>query len=213
MRGSPGWTVDTITIPSAGFAENFDTVTPPALPAGWSVETIGDWFTADDFPANTPPNVVHTWDTPVPSDRQLTSPSVAIPAGGGALLGFFHAYDMEVDAQLNPLDFGQLEISIGGGPFQEFLAAGGVFLTNGYNFGDRWSDTTDGVFLQTTATLPPGAAGQSVRLRWRFVTENTDNGFPNDGWRVDTVLPAQLPAHRGGQRRKSDHLRQLLHHR
>ena len=192
-QGFSGWTVDTVSITLAGFAENFDTVNPPALPAGWTGENVGDWFTVDDLQANTPPNVVHTWESNVPSDRQLTSPSVAIPAGGGTL-SFFHAYNMEFDVDLGPLDYGTLEIAIGGGPFQEFVAAGGVFVTGGYNFGNRWSGSTAGVFGLTSATLPPSAAGQSVRFRWRFVTDNTDvNGQANDGWRVDTVSLLSCP--------------------
>ena len=84
---------------------------------------------------------------------------------------------------------------MGGGAFTDILAAGGSFVTGGYNktistsflspIAGRmaWSGTSSG-FITTTANLPPLAAGQSVKFRFRMAS---DCSVAGNGWRVDTV--------------------------
>src|SRR5581483_7245983 len=108
------------------------------------------------------------------SDNSLTSPSFMI-ASTNAQLTFRHYYSAE-----NTYDGGVLEISINGGAFTDILTAGGTFGGNsGYtqtispSFSNplagrqAWSGDSGG-FVPVTVTLPASAAGQSVRLRWRF---------------------------------------------
>ncbi len=92
-----GWRVDTISI-TDGFhvlrgggavpcAENFDGVTPPALPTGWTATTAIDctgtpssdpWVTSNAGtpapPADTPPNAAFTNDPNCISDERLDAP-------------------------------------------------------------------------------------------------------------------------------------------
>ncbi|MCV4754180.1 hypothetical protein OFC37_32455, partial [Escherichia coli] len=86
-------------------------------------------------------------------------PTIAI-SSAAATLSFRHSYDTEAG-----WDGGVLEISINGGAFQDILAAGGSFITNGYN-GQLGSGTNNPIanrnawngnslgYLTTTARLP-----------------------------------------------------------
>jgi hypothetical protein len=92
-------------------------------------------------------------------------------------------------------DGGVLEIKIGGGSFQDILAAGGSFVQNGYDhtidggFGSpiagrqAWSGSSGGYVL-TIAQLPAAANGQMVVLRWRMGSDSSNSGT---GWRIDDV--------------------------
>ncbi len=97
-------------------------------------------------------------------------------------------------------DGGVLEISINGGPFADFVVAGGSFIAGGYtdtidtDFGNplagrpAWSGSSGG-FILTRAMLPPAAAGQSVQLRW--VAGYDDSVSPTGaGWRIDDLAIA-----------------------
>jgi hypothetical protein len=58
------------------FAENFDGVVSPALPAGWTVSSSGaggPWATTTSA-ADTPPNSAFVHDPSSPSDNSLVSP-------------------------------------------------------------------------------------------------------------------------------------------
>ena len=46
-----------------------------------------------------------------------------------------------------------------------------------------WSGTNSG-FVTTTVTLPPAASGQTIQLRWRAGTDESNGG---GGWWVDTM--------------------------
>lgn len=191
--GFSGWSLDSVSIPTAGFGQNFDTVTPPALPPGWTAGNVGDWVT-DPTGSDSPPNDAHADELPYPDDRSLISPPIAIPTTGTATLTFRNRYDMETDLTGVAVDFGTLEISIAGGPFQDILAAGGAFGSGGYDHNGNtvWGGLSN-AYVTTVATLPPSANGQSVQLRWRFVTDATENGLPNDGWRIDAITLATCP--------------------
>ena len=86
----------------------------------------------------------------------------------------------------NGIDGMVLEIKVGGGPFQDILSAGGNFEEGGYNGKIRtgfsnplegraaWIGLSDGTpgfpaYRDTVVNLPPGAAGQTVQLRWVVV--------------------------------------------
>ena len=179
-------------------SKNFDGVTPPALPAGWVATNAQGpaplWVTSNTGvpspPADSLPNAAFVDDPAVISDKLLDSPTIAIFPSGGAQLTFRQNRDLE-----STFDGGVLEISIGGGAFQDILAAGGSFATNGYNatisssFGSpiagrqAWSGVSGG-FITSTANLPAAAAGQNIVLRWRMCS---DNSVSHTGWRVDNV--------------------------
>jgi hypothetical protein len=124
------------------------------------------------------------------SDKRLDSPSIAIQAAG-ARLSFRQNRNLE-----SGFDGGVLEISVNGGAFQDIVAAGGSFVSGGYNgtisssFSNplagrqAWTGTTSGAFVTTIVTLPAAAAGQNIQLRWRM---GSDTSVSHQGWRIDTI--------------------------
>jgi len=178
----------------------FDGSTPPTLPAGWvAANAINPdgilWVTSNSGvpspPADSLPNAAFINDPAVISDKRLDSPTIAIFPSGGAQLTFRQNRDLE-----STFDGGVLEISIAGGAFQDILAAGGSFVTGGYNatistsYGSpiagrqAWSGVSGG-FITSTGNLPAAAAGQNIVLRWRMAS---DNSVSHTGWRVDNVV-------------------------
>ncbi len=191
----------TVGVPTVTFAENFDGVTAPGLPAGWTVAQVSggtNWVNTTNTP-DTPPNVMYAADpTSVGGGTDLTSPLIPI-SSQAATVTFRHRFDSEAG-----WDGGLFEVSIGGNPFQDILVAGGSFVQNGYNstlgvntagnspFGGRqaWSGDSGG-YITSVIRLPASANGQNVRLKWRFgADDNTTGNGPNPGWYVDTISVA-----------------------
>jgi len=180
--------------PGVGYQENFDDVSAPFLPAGWTatlvVGPVGarPWRTVTtDF--YTAPNSMFSPDAGEIRDSVLDSPGIPI-VSAEALLLFRNRYVLEKDN-----DGGVLEIKIGDGPFQDILDAGGSFAEGGYNgtisrnFGSpiagrrAWTDVSAG-FVPTTVNLPPAAAGQTIVIRFRLAT---DRSLGNLGQWIDAV--------------------------
>ncbi|MDQ6655474.1 MAG: dockerin type I repeat-containing protein [Verrucomicrobiota bacterium] len=181
------------------FSENFDSVTPPALPNGWTADQGTNaggsplWVTSNSgVPApvaDSAPNSAFTPDPATVLDNRLYSPVVTYSSG--AKLNFRHNYAFEAT-----YDGGVLEMAVAGGAFADILAAGGTFAVGGYNqaalsssFSNplagraAWSGSSAG-FVTTTVNLPASAAGQPVQFRWRM---GSDTSVGSSGWRVDTV--------------------------
>lgn len=193
--GTPGTTI-----------ENFDGVTAPALPAGWTtVQTGGPaaWVTSTANTPNSAPNSAYAPDVTTSGESSLVSPVVT--AGAGSQVKFRHKYNLE-----NTWDGGVLEIKIGAGAFQDILAAGGSFVEGGYdaalgNFSScsatpnplatrsAWTGNQFGTYKTTTANLPASAAGQQVQFRWRLGTDCTVAATAPNGWHIDNIeLPGQF---------------------
>ena len=177
--------------------ENFDNVTPPALPPGWTAGNVIDpdgilWQTSNSGnpspPADSPPNAAWINDPDTISDKHLDSPPIIIDQLENAGLTFRNNYGLQ-----NTFDGGVLEVSIDGGPFQDILAAGGFFGQGGYNETistccgnplagrQAWTGSSGG-FIETDVALP--FQGHTIVLRWRMAS---DSGGSGQGWRVDTV--------------------------
>jgi hypothetical protein len=182
-----------VGVPSNVAAENFDNVAAPAVPSGWTVTQVQggvNFLSTTELP-DTAPNAMFALDPPTNGGgTDLTSPPLVVSAQA-ATVTFQNRYDTEAN-----WDGGVLEISIGGGDFQDIIAAGGRFITGGYNgvlgtstnnpLNGRaaWTGSSGGVYITTSVQLPPAAAGQTVRLKWRF---GADNNGAVTGWFVDTV--------------------------
>ena len=177
-------------VPHAVLSENFDSVTAPALPSGWTTSGSGatPWAGTTAL-RDTLPNSVFASDTTTISDNSLVSPVFAI-ATPAAQLTFRHNYTFE-----NTFDGGVLEISVNGGVFTDILAAGGSFIAQGYNqtIDTRYSNPlagrqawsgTSSAFVTSIVNLPPSVAGQNVQLRWRL---GCDSSVGSTGWYVDTI--------------------------
>jgi hypothetical protein len=117
----------------ADFTENFDGVTPPNLPAGWTaVNALGSdplWVTTTTSSDSAPNNAFVGDMGDVNSDKRLESPPIPI-ASTSAVLTFRNNYNLV--GLVGGGDAGVLEISIAGGAFQDILAAGGSFVGGGY---------------------------------------------------------------------------------
>jgi hypothetical protein len=185
------------------FSENFDGVSAPALPPQWtSAVTSGvqsNWTTTNGG-SDTGPNSVFAPDTGSATQTELTSPSFSV-LSASAQLTFRHNYNLAMRAISHPrstnyYDGGALQISIGGGAFSDILAAGGSFVTGGYNCTlsagtanplagtQAWGGNSGG-WLTTTVNLPASAAGQNVQLKWVLATGvNTSVAA---GWFVDSI--------------------------
>ena len=186
-------------VPVVTFTQNFDGVTAPALPSGWTSSVSGgsNWVTSTAF-RDTAPNAAWVSEPTNAGLSELTSPVIPITTAAAKLV-FKNFYNCECDPVIktNAYDGGVLEIKIGGGAFTDILSAGGSFATNGYN---RKIDPTDnnpldgrqcwsglsGGFLNTIVNLPASAAGQNVQFKWRFGTDS-GNGYGAGGWYIDSV--------------------------
>jgi hypothetical protein len=187
------------------FAENFDAVSPPTPPDGWtSVDLKGGsgWTTVSGV-SDTPPNSVFCPDLDYPDELTLVSPVITLP-NSPSQLSFRQNFNLE-DAFVG----GVLEIKIGNGAFQDIVAAGGVFLAGGYveqlqagsdppggqnPLANRnaWSGTSDG-FMTTLVNLPSAAQGQNIQLEWICGTDkgNEPSGSDAEGWWIDSIVISQ----------------------
>nr|MDQ3373185.1 M36 family metallopeptidase [Acidobacteriota bacterium] len=199
LTSSLGATSFTRTIivgtPVITFTENFDGVTAPALPTGWTTTQTGAgtlFVTSSNTTDSAPNSVFTTNPSTVGGGADLISPEIQISALA-ATVTFRNKYDTEAG-----WDGGVLEISINGGAFQDILTAGGSFVEGGYNgtLGEStvnplanrqaWTGNS-GSFVTTTARLPATAKGQKIRLRFRL---GADNNTAGTGWNIDTIKVA-----------------------
>jgi serine protease AprX len=183
--------------------ENFDGVTPPALPPDWSATNAQGqpplWVTSNSGvptpPADTLPNAAFIDDPAVVSDKRLDSPHFTFFEVFSARLTFRHNFNFEASDTNTNLGFdgGVLELSTDGGNTFQDITAVGSFLMGGYNrtiSTDRgspisgrqaWSGNSEG-FITTVVNLPFVIA--DGRVRWRMASDTSGS---NEGWRVDTV--------------------------
>ncbi len=192
---------------STVFTQNFDSVATPSLPAGWTTSASGaqsNWVTSTAV-ADTAPNAAFSPDPGSVGVNELDTPSVAINSSV-ARLTFRQNYSLAVSTTNNSIgyDGGVLEIAIGGGSYTDIVAAGGAFVSGGYNTtlsGDfsnplagrqAWSGNS-GAFATTVVNLPATAAGQSIQLRWRCASGNTPGSVTSSGtlayWNFDGSTP------------------------
>jgi hypothetical protein len=188
-------------VPIVPFSESFDGVTAPALPAGWtrSVITGGSNWVSTTASRDSSPNAMFAFESTNAGVAELTSPAFPITSSTAQLV-FRNSYNSEIDPTnlTKAYDGGVLEIKVGTAAFQDILAAGGSFVTGGYQ---RTIDPTDdnpldnrqcwsgnsGGFITTIVNLPASAAGKNIQLKWRFGTD-TDNAYGSGGWYIDSVV-------------------------
>ncbi len=158
-----------------GATQNFDGVTAPALPVGWTQTNSSantGWVTTT-VNAVSAPNSVFAPD-PAASGEATLETSANITSAS-AQLSFSNRFSTE-----NGYDGSVLEIKIGGGVYQDILAAGGSFVSGGYtrallggtSLGTRQAWTgSNGTGFTTLVNLPAAANGQTIGLRWRTVSD------------------------------------------
>jgi hypothetical protein len=174
--------------------QNFDAAPAPALPSGWSstADGAGSGWNSDASHPLSVPNAAFAADVNAVGNSHLDSPPTLANAANSTF-SFRHVYQTEAG-----FDGGVLEISIAGGPFQDFLSAGGSFVIGGYTatvpttqlspIGGRhaWIGSSGG-YVTTIARLPSSTLGASVVLRWRLTTDQS-------------ITAPAVPAHRASVR-------------
>lgn len=196
MAGVLAASVQAQTLPDL-INEDFDGVTAPDLPAGWTTQSSGlgaDWMTGTDGTWDTQPNHAFVPNPDGISDKSLVSPPF-VPTSG-AVLTFQQYYELYGGGNGG---LAVLEIAIdgvAGGAFQDILAAGGSFISGGYGFycanasnplhgRQGWSGISG---HPVVVALPQAAAGNDTRLRWRLGTA-VGNPPVDRGWWIDSIGP------------------------
>jgi hypothetical protein len=168
--------------------ENFDGVTAPALPNGWTTTHTGaglGWATTATNP-DTAPNTATTADQSNEGTNSLTSPAIPINTAL-AQLSFRNLYNLE-----NGFDAESLQIKIGNGAFQDIIAAGGTFVSGGYNLNIGWTGLSGGTtaaptYITTVVNLPGSANGQFVQFRWTVHSDANTIAAGQAGASIDTI--------------------------
>ncbi|HPG61504.1 MAG TPA: S8 family serine peptidase [Casimicrobium sp.] len=207
--------------------ENFDSVTAPALPAGWTSTVvsgaIANWATSTTTP-DSGANAIFATPLNSVTDLNLDSPAYALPSGVANQLSFRHRWNTE-----SGYDGGVLEISVNGGAYTDIITAGGSFVSGGYTSiipsgsaspiigRQAWTGASNASYTTTVINLPPSSAGQSVRFRFRLTSDDSALAAGTNVWRIDTIqrqvttpvcvaatpttvtLSAAGPVHRGQQ--------------
>lgn len=183
--------------------QNFDSVTAPALPAGWTPSASGSGsnpITVTNI-VDTAPNAVFLSEQSTVGLSEVTSPMIAIPGASKLRFRLEHNTEPNFDGLV-------LEISINGGAFQDILAAGGSFDEGGYNstlpttfmnpLPSRmaWTGLSGGsaaspTYKTVTVSLPPAAANQNVQFKWRQGSDSSVVPGTNPGSRIDSLQLVQ----------------------
>jgi hypothetical protein len=210
--------VSVVCVPQYALQENFDGVTAPALPNGWSSSVVIGNGSTQAFETtaaatthlsqdDTFPNSCGVPNATAITDIVLVSPSFTVSTSK-ARLTFKQAFQLEADYVTATVgyDGAVLEISVNGGAsWQDIIAAGGTWVTGGYNRNisngfqnplagrDAWSAASGAGWMTTTVSLPL-VAGQSAQIRFRVGTDKRNvicGGAPYpsycEGWRLDTL--------------------------
>lgn len=188
--------------PRIAFRESFDGVNAPDLPSGWttaSTEGHQLWRTSPTRNQSSPNSLF----SPAPVQRgqnEVVSPWFRITTTA-AELSFKNWYELETTFLRNRLyDGSVLEIQMGSGGWQDIIAAGGRFISGGYDgVIDRccenplagrmgWSGRSGSgqvsEFIISRVALPAAAAGRDVRLRFRI---GSDIGGFREGQYIDDL--------------------------
>jgi hypothetical protein len=177
--------------------EAFDSVVAPALPASWvAANAVGAaplWVTSASTP-DSAPNDAFVDDPGATADKRLDTAGAAVNSAA-AQVSFRNSYILE-----NGYDGGVLEVSspnILAGAFTNITnaAVGGSFVSGGYNgtisaadgsliAGQQAWTGNSGGYINTVANLGPNVVGQTIKLRFRMVSDSIVSGT---GWRIDNV--------------------------
>ena len=147
--------------------------------------------TTTDMP-DSPPNSAFLADQDGISDKVLDTLTYTINSAA-AQLSFRNSWDMESsDADY---DGCVLEVSINGGAYTDITAAGGSFVSGGYNVtlftgaqnplsGRMAWGSFSGGYVNTVVNLGAAVNGQMIKLRFRM---GTDEASDAPGWHIDNV--------------------------
>ncbi len=159
----------------------------------WVVDTVigggtgTPWSIVTDAGTSSPIHAWFTSDIAVVKDDRLETGPIAL-GGGSPVLSFWHHFTTE-----NNYDGGVIEVSTDGSNWFDVEAAGGVFITGGYNSAvssysssplagrDIWAGS--GPLQQVQVDLS-SLAGGNLWIRFRF---GCDSSVSSTGWWVDDI--------------------------
>jgi hypothetical protein len=168
--------------------QNFDGVTAPSLPAGWTTSHTGaslGWATSTTNP-DTAPNTLTTSNPANVGTGSVTSPAIPVDTAQ-ARVSFRNLYNLE-----NGFDSLTMQINYDGGPFEDIITAGGSFVSGGYNANIGWTGLSGGTtaaptYITTLVNLPPNANGHVVRLRWTVIADANTIAPGAAGASIDSI--------------------------
>lgn len=191
----------TLAIPVDSYLENFDSISVPSLPSGWSTTAplaANRWKTVSDFFYSAPssafaPNPAVVSDSVLNAKEYLVN---SVTSSYGIRLSFAHRFEMEQRSTTEAFDGGVVEVSFNGGAFTDVTSAGGVFIENGYNrrinsllnplHNRNCFSGVQTAFFQVSeiefANIPQSVT--SIKFRWRL---GTDEIVAKPGWWIDYV--------------------------
>jgi hypothetical protein len=191
--------------PVLGFSENFDGVTPPALPAGWTTAVTGTGVAPTTSTTNpsSAPNDAFLPEQATTGTNELVTPGILVNSAS-AQLSFRNLYNLE-----STFDGMVLEISnptVNGGAFQDIITAGGSFASGGYsapivqsgtctdplNGRSAWTGLSGGTtgaptYITSVVNLPASANGQTIKLKFLVGSDCSIAGTTTPGARIDTI--------------------------
>jgi hypothetical protein len=199
------------SVPAIVFAENFDNVTPPNLPPGWSSTAAGGnvvpWATSTTIPFSSPNAAFSGNAGTLPGDSFLFSPVISIN-GLNPMLRFQNFYDLE-----NGFEGYQLDVSVNRGPFRQVTTVGAVFRAGGYtgtistgfssSIGGQlaWTGNSGGGVISTYescvvdfSNVAGVVFGSTIQFRWHFAADLAVN---SPGCRIDNVSLDVTPLNTG----------------
>jgi hypothetical protein len=202
--------------------QNFDTVTSPALPAGWTTTTATGspattgWVTRSVGYTDSGANAAWIDDANDFADIALVSDTRAVTVTSGASITFRQSYTLwspDILPLLNhAFNGGVLEVSLNGGAFADITSVSGGSISVGtYNATldtselnplaptatarKVWSGNSNG-YVTATANLPAKVGTTPVTtaaFRWRLGTEGGGRNYDTySGWWIDSISFAKL---------------------
>jgi hypothetical protein len=187
-------------LPLPAAIEYLDNVSAPALPSGWTTtfSGSGNAVTTSTNNPDSAPNSLFFTEAAAVGLSEVTSAVFAVPSSLPRLT-FKNLFNTEAG-----YDGEVLEISINGGAFIDILAAGGSFVSGGYNTTlssccsnplpgrQAWSGLSGGTpsepaYITSVINLPAAAAGQNIQIRWRVGSDDSVVRSTNPGVQIDTI--------------------------
>jgi subtilisin-like proprotein convertase family protein len=177
-----------------------ETVSGATIPATWTTTaTPGTVWSVVSTQSSSAPNAFFVENLVTAADQKLeTTTAIALPANSYPKLTFKHRYNTEAG-----WDGGVVEISTNGGTTWTDLGAnmtsggynGGLGAGVGNNLSGRaaFTGTSVGAGLPVTTVIGLASyAGQSVKIRFRFASDDNTagTGSPTGWWVDDIVLDA-----------------------
>ena len=186
-------------------SENFDGVTAPALPAGWSTTnvagTVNAWKTSTTYSASAP-SAAYCADIATMSNNRLQSPSIVIPAGVDLVdVTFSVTHNLELYTERKAWDGALLRVEVNNGmttviklagafaslfePFYPWQVERSSTTTQPIHDLSCWSSNVTPTF-NTVHLQFPGLGGTTIRLFFDLGTD-TSTGTAT-GMFVDNVV-------------------------